>query len=982
MIETGDAMTHGHREETVNTQLAILLSRHGIKAEAETIHHSGKYRPDVMFILGGLRVIIEGKFSDAAGADNAVMSDALKRVKDGMCHIAVALVYPKNIRTIDTSQLEETLSTSRLRFQIFSETEPTGWSEATPSGILSALRHTHGTLIKDDVVDKSAKRLSERIEIIAALWIGQTAICDRLSVLLGMPAKRGEKSEERDARRKTATKVAALVIANAMIFQEHLASYGGDSRIVTLRDTDLIEDIRKHWNWIWTKINYVPIFKIGSEILQEIPASSNAKTAIIWLMKEAKSICDNQSALRHDLMGRIYHWLLYHSKYLGTYYTATSSATLLLNLVFAQEWEGRDFGSSKKLSDFRVVDLACGTGTLLMAAAQAITDQFVVSRVKKGDKKFADTNIGDLHKILMENVLYGYDVLPTAVHLTASTLGMLAPSITYRNMNLFVMPMGVPVGTKKTHSLRLGSLDFIGVESVDTQVSLDNSQIDTIKTGVKEERYTKAVIPKNIDLCVMNPPFVRSVGGNLLFGSLPDDERAKLQTELKKRSKDLQASVTAGLGSVFLALADKYLRIGGRLAFILPVALATGEAWGKSRKLLADGYHIETVIVSHDADRPNFSENTGLSEIMFIARKLRKNEQAGETIYINLWHNPRTIYEAMDVAERIRGCKTVPTDSDDITATSAIGSDGRKLAELVSLPATLLTDQWIGVQFAQTQTLRAAVNLEQGKLAVPGKKPVDVSLCKLAELGELGYDQRDIHDAFTVSKTDWSPYPALWNHDAKQVVSLKQINNSHLIPRSVAIEGRRLKDYEKVAESAGSILLAERLGPVTHRVMAVGFDEAVLGNTWWELKTELSAEQEKTLLIWLNSTPALLLFLSRRVTTITAWMKLKKPAWANMPVLDVRSLPEAVIMQLSEAYDAICDKELKALAKLDIDPVRAEIDDALSAALGLPDMKKMRELLAREPGLTGKGLSPKPGQAELVTDESPVKDVSVQLRMI
>lgn len=52
-----------HQEETLNTQLAILLSRFGVKADAETIQASGRERPDVLFNWRGLRVVIEGKFS-------------------------------------------------------------------------------------------------------------------------------------------------------------------------------------------------------------------------------------------------------------------------------------------------------------------------------------------------------------------------------------------------------------------------------------------------------------------------------------------------------------------------------------------------------------------------------------------------------------------------------------------------------------------------------------------------------------------------------------------------------------------------------------------------------------------------------------------------------------------------------------------------------------------------------------------------------
>ena len=53
----------------------------------------------------------------------------------------------------------------------------------------------------------------------------------------------------------------------------------------------------------------------------------------------------------------------------------------------------------------------------------------------------------------------------------------------------------------------------------------------------------------------MNPPFVRSVGGNLLFGSLPE-YREEMKEELSERmsATNLPGSVTADLGSVFTAI--------------------------------------------------------------------------------------------------------------------------------------------------------------------------------------------------------------------------------------------------------------------------------------------------------------------------------------------------------------------------------------------------------------------------------------------
>jgi hypothetical protein len=86
--------TFRHREETLNTQLAILLSRFGVQADAETIQAQGRARPDVLFNWRGLRVVIEGKFDDHPQARDVVLGDAWGRVQRGIANIAAAVVYP------------------------------------------------------------------------------------------------------------------------------------------------------------------------------------------------------------------------------------------------------------------------------------------------------------------------------------------------------------------------------------------------------------------------------------------------------------------------------------------------------------------------------------------------------------------------------------------------------------------------------------------------------------------------------------------------------------------------------------------------------------------------------------------------------------------------------------------------------------------------------------------------------------------------
>src|SRR5581483_788085 len=407
-------------------------------------------------------------------------------------------------------------------------------------------------------------------------------------------------------------------------------------------------------------------------------------------------------------MGRIYHWLLNYAKYLGTYYTSVSAATLLLKLTLAKKWK-TDFSSPAEMASFQVADLACGTGTLLMASAQALSDVYIRERADKG-LSLEVNDLSTLHRTLMENVLHGYDVLPSAVHLTAATLAMLAPEVAFVRMGLFVMPLGIDHGIE-----RLGSLDFLTSDNIKTQMALDYSQIETIRTGAAFSQKTTASLPR-LDLCVMNPPFVRSVGGNLLFGSLPD-ERGRLQKELKKRVKQIGASATAGLGSVFVALADKWLKPEGRLAFVLPAALVSGEAWADTRNLIASNYYLETVISSHDAERPNFSENTDLSEILFIARRLKQKEVPGRTTYIMLWRNPRSLHESIDLANRITQIQEpVPAEGSGVTTIS--GPSG-KIGEIITMPAAKGEQNWTGALFAQSELLRICTALEQHALRVP-----------------------------------------------------------------------------------------------------------------------------------------------------------------------------------------------------------------------------------------------------------------------
>ncbi|MBM4284283.1 MAG: hypothetical protein FJ128_03390 [Deltaproteobacteria bacterium] len=746
-------------------------------------------------------------------------------------------------------------------------------------------------------------------------------------------------------------RISNLVIVNAMIFQEILANY--DPRVANLqqaRDSEnIIGTFSSQWKAI-LEINYYPIFHLARELLQRLPSHGNVVEQLRLLGDAAQRIVGLRAALRHDLMGRVYHKLLADKKYLATYYTRVPSAVLLLKLALGDDAFARRWHDFNDLMNFRIADLACGTGTLLMAAADAVTSNYVNASVQAGEKP----NFGDIHRVLSEEIILGYDVLPSAIHLTASTLALRAPEITFEKMNLFNLPMG----GKEAY---LGSLEFLKGKDLRIR-DLFGARVEGRQVGGKNDIELLDVNIPPLDLCVMNPPFTRSVIGNLLFGSFPDKERGKMQTALKNlvKNRQVQTNITAGLAAVFVALADRYVKCGGRLALVLPKALLSGVAWEPTRDLLRKKYEVEYIVASHDPERWNFSESTSLSEILLVAHKREEvndnNKISNNNLLtcINLWRNPDTAFDALTVYFGLQN-NVLPKPIPEAQGALELLVGKKKIAEI-------LTFKWeecknwplwlLPCAFAQSDLIRAAYHLLQGRLWLPGfGVKGELPLAPLNAFGSLGPDGRDIHDGFRLSRSK-SAYPAFWGTDNQVTLTMAQEPNAYLSPLHRAKKGRPLRRVEDLWPLAGKILLGARLWLFTRRLWGVRLKRQVLSNVWWPLtlKEKFSQElYEKALVVWFNSSLNLILLLAIRQETRGAWVQFKKPVLAGLPVLDLSSLSEDQSNILSTAYDEFSDRPLLTFPEMDRDPVRARIDAAVAEALGLPDFSILREMLAREP---------------------------------
>ncbi len=944
------------RQEVLNVLLAQVLAEHGVVAAPEQILSEPSSQalrlPDVLVDFNGLRLAIEAEIGEDETAKATAFNKAQERVYEGLAHIGVAIAYPASLQTMPFVRLKSELESASIDYCVLTELtlpevqrllfdreEHRVFLRGKVDDLAEAIRQSYAGLVDDRTLERAVERVGASINsFLGAIGI-QPAASRRMAHELGMVAE----AQRLTTRQLDAVnRISALIILNAMIFQEVLSK--ADERVRPLRSFREMDDchtpLGDHWRFILTEINYFPIFKTAHELLRTLSAERSVGDSLRVLIDTALEIVGWRAALRHDLAGRIYHRLLEEAKYLGAYYTSIPAAMLLLKLALPWDDRNGDWCDVERLKQLRIADLACGTGTLLLAAADVVSDNYI--RSCAANKLAPD--LGTFQHAVVEHIIHGYDVLPSALHLTASTLSLRQPDAPVNVTHLYLMPHGGP-------GHPMGTLEFLEHQALPGVLYGEPQRVTG--TGMREVEVPP--IPP-LDLCVMNPPFTRSVGGNLLFGSLPANERRRMQTKLQKavRKTGIRASITAGLGAVFVALGDRHIRNTGRIALVLPRALVSGVAWKPTRDLLTTRYDLEYMIASHEPDHWNFSENTQLSEVLLVARRRpqNNNNNASRNVgltAVNLWRQPRNAIEALSVARSIAAASARRSPGN---TASEIMLGHIKVGEAIAIePQAVDTESLkFSCAFAQSDLVRTLMEARGGRLCLPSIiSSRSLPLCPLQELGELGFDARDIHDAFTISGSV-TPYAALWNHDASAVTTMSQRPNRWLRPRSKPKEGRPARDADHLWQRSGTLLLSGELWLKTMRVSAALLHRKVVSNVWWSIRLRTkSKHDEKCLALWLNSSLGLLMLLGHRVETRGAWVHFKKPVLMSMPVLDVRQITAKRKDRLSRAFDELARLPLEPFPSMVEDEARIRIDAAISQALGLPDLSVLREMLAREP---------------------------------
>lgn len=783
------------------------------------------------------------------------------------------------------------------------------------------------------------------------------------------------KNQKKASELVSTIKMGELTLVDAMLFQEVLAR--GDPEIPTLALSLSQPPFKISFASTWEKIlekNYVPIFKMALDLINTIPASPGVEDALKVLATEAQKIASSRALLRHDLMGRIYHRLLMSdiAKYQATYYTSVPAAYLLARFSLDapnDQWHF-EWADLESIAAFRAGDLACGSGTLLSAAYSAILDKHVTTSAKQD----LEAHPKELHKVLLEKVLLGLDVLSFAAHLSAVTLALHNPTSIFSMTSIYALKLTAEGGKPY-----LGSVDLLKSNELAPAIGLGGEVPAPERKGISTTELSPVTV-KDLELVIMNPPFTRSMGGNLLFGALPKVQRRQLQNHLSKLLDKMKLSGIgqAGLGAVFIAVADRCVDNGGRLALVIPRTLLSGIAWRKARELLLNKYNVELIITSHQAPNDwNFSENTDLSEILLVARK--RVEDADEppvrTIVANLWRKPRNEMESIVVSGKlVELSKTLAshTSAYDVLENANASHQGlmigeEKLGEAYAVSPSALADAmdtWGQLApFAQSALNRNIhFFITTGQFRVPGESSLlslpTISLDEIAD--KIGSDRPHRMKEFRKVQHKTS-YPALWGHDSDIMRVLATAPNAWMEvnpgkgQRAATLWARR-----------GCLMVAERLWLITMRLLAVRLPEPALASEWWPVtlksvitsdgKTLVAKEHESIQVLWLNTTPGILSWLAFREDTRGAWVSLKSETLRLLSFLDVTKLTATQVEELLQVFAQFSQQELPPFPiqfqqaaqkqgwRYEVDKKVVEIVTGESK-----DLTPIYEMLAREP---------------------------------
>lgn len=884
------------------------MTRSEFEARAERLGRvrGDTARPDIIVNRGRMScVIIETEWKPARTLEREVESRLGVETDAGVPSAVFGVRIPRNLRNSD--DLNRDLESTRYEYFVLTDDGRFPEQGYLSGGILDIITAVRLTMTPRRDIEKCVGVMADSITRISNIISGlrNTRLERMMSVI----------SDDVSGRDQQSWDMAALILLNAAIFQEELSEHVD---ILSLDDCATLgiitkNDVTEAWRHI-LHINYDPIFKSAINILDMIP-NEPAQHILEQIRNSVSVITSLHVQKSGDVYGSLYQRMLRDRKNAAAFYTRPESATLLASLVMS----GGRYDTSAHIRKLRIADFACGTGMLLTAAYNHIINH-------------SSVDIKRLHPDIMGSVLYGYDIMPTAVHITASNLAGLFPNMVFPKSHIHTMKIGP--SDVADGGYFLGSLELISPLSRLVEVG-------EVEGGHGAEGVMAPTVPDNsMDYVIMNPPFVRNTnhaGGRespapafAVFGMESEDQRAmgKLNSRMYKGTC---AHGNAGLASNFVAIANRALKPGGIMGLILPATIPTGAGWRGVRCLINANYDNVTLVMTKDNEHGDtFSADTGMHEMMLVARKRKtRNTQNPRIRWVLINRVPSNRLEAIEIAKQI--VSTTPNKLETGMGGTSIMIGEVRVGEVLDTRAD--GDRWMVGRVLNMRLFQYVATMSDW-----------LSMVTLADVANMGRHVLDISGY----KSDGTPrgpfnkvpydknsggYPCLWgNHKSTQ--------QNMVVKPDCMLEIKA----DATAEHARTVLATATRAHInlqprytSQRLIAAYTEEPMLGGTSWPNVILNDPRYEKAFTVWCNSIFGILTYWSVAGAQQAGRGRMSKTAFNSFPVLDFTKLSDSQLDDINEIFDDMCHVSFQTINRLDTDLVRQELDKRLCMVLGITD---------------------------------------------
>ena len=562
MSEIGGAAAAGSREETINTVLADLLTEeHHLRTVPEQRIHGRSRVPDLTIrpTLACPHMIFgEAKIGTGATEKNTGARQAREwtnnQPRNAPKRLALAVCYPTTIRDdLTPREIAQRLrETEGLEWAFFQQgTRAPTWRVGGLGELATEIRNVSEhqgdleTLLTGIIVEAANLWVHDREDAIQA-------VAEALNV------RPTDEADDRNLR------IATVMLANGCLLDKRLeASWESEHEpLPPISSTATLQDcLIQRWEAI-LEVDYAPIFEPALACLRSLPPGMETEGALDTLRCAADSCANALGALEYDVAGPIYHRLLDSAQYDGSFYTTPPAAMLLARLALARV--DCDWGDPDAVARLRIIDPACGTGTLLLAVQHAIRDLHIA------DPRSRSLESLDLiHLDLVQQVLHGVDINRHAVQLAACNLTLSSPRVDYHRMPLYTAKHGLVCDEDGLRAWT-GSIELLLQDQERGQVPLALGEVraeepvPTGRNGSESERFDREVADP-FDLVIMNPPFTRNDIRNRQLDPAARRRVQEREIEIAERlaahDSDAAAAIDqTSISTFFTPLADKMLR--------------------------------------------------------------------------------------------------------------------------------------------------------------------------------------------------------------------------------------------------------------------------------------------------------------------------------------------------------------------------------------------------------------------------------------